>query len=50
MEDIFAPIDVESNEEEVAETDSRQAKKATAIPTALYNQQLLVSLLSTKES
>ena len=36
MEDISVPIDVESNGEEVAGIDSRQAKKATAIPTSLY--------------
>jgi len=36
MEDISVPIDVESNGEEVAEIDSRQAKKATTIHTGLY--------------
>ena len=37
MEDISVPIDVESNgEEEVAEIDSRQGKKVTAVPTGLY--------------
>ena len=37
MEDNYVPIDVESNgEEEDAEIDSRQGKRATAIPTSLY--------------
>ena len=51
MQDIFVPIDVESKgEEELAEIDSRQAKKTDAIPTALYKPVVDGSLSSAKES